>query len=112
MQFAGGSALCLPTRDSFAGVLDDMRAGRNDLCGEYTPAMNPRRANHHPEPRILRIDFGFIGAVWSSSGLEVGFDPMGPFLYFGRLRLEQVCVVQERSSHLGVRSTERLFEEG
>src|SRR5713226_8950249 len=110
MQFAGGSALCLPPRDSFAGVLDDMRAGRNDLSGEYTPAMNPRGANDHPEPRMLRIDFGFIGTV-GSSGLEIGFDPMRPLLDFGRFRFEQVRVVQQRRGHLGMRGPERLFEE-
>src|ERR1700682_2650042 len=98
MEFADGSALTLHPSDSFSGVLDNLHTGRDGLSGEYTPAMNPRRANDQPEPPIPSSGFVFIG----DSGLESGFDPMSPLLYFRRFRLQQVGVVQERSGHLGV----------
>src|SRR5882724_4995146 len=110
MQLAGGAALSLLPGDSFAGILDDLHVGRYGFSGEYTPTMNPRRANDEPEPRIPRIDFGFIGGNGRIGGLEIGFDPVGPLLYFGRFRLEAAEVVINRG-HVGVFGTEGGFED-
>jgi len=111
MQLAGGAALSLLPGDSFAGILDDLHVGRYGFSGEYTPTMNPRRANDEPEPRIPRIDFGFIGGNGRIGGLEIGFDPVGPLLYFGRFRLEAAEVVINRG-HLGVLRAQRFGCDG
>src|SRR6476646_4396282 len=105
MQLAGGAALSLLPGDSFASVLDDLHAGRYYFPREYTPTMNPRRANDEPEARITRIDLRLVGGGGSS--FEIGFDAVSPLPYIGRLGLEQVSVVKERSGHFGVRGSER-----
>src|SRR5882762_80407 len=77
VQVARGAALGLAPRDPLTGVLNDLDAGWNVLQGEYTPAVNPRRANDEPEARITRIDGGYIGAG-RSSDFEIGLDEAGP----------------------------------